>query len=63
MNGVVTAREAVVEHDGLVAVLTGDVDERFVGGDVDMLFVVAVLHENQPRFHAAGRSFVDGGLQ
>ena len=50
---VVTTTETVVEHHGLVAVLAYDVEVGFRSGDVDMLVVLPVLHEDEPRFGAA----------
>ena len=57
-----TTAELVVEDDGLVTILTNEVEVRLGGRHVDMLLVFAVLDEDEPGFGTSGRSSVDGSL-
>ena len=61
--GIVATREAAVEHHGLVAVLSDDVQIGLRGGNVDVLVVLSVLDEDEPGLGTTSGSSVDGTLQ
>ena len=53
----------VVENDGLVAVLSDDVQVGLLGRNVDVLLILSVLHEDEPRLGTSLGGCVDSGLQ
>ena len=61
--GIVATAETAVQHDSLVAVLTNDVQVRLLCRNVDVLLILSVLHEDEPRRAASFGSSVDGCLQ
>ena len=62
VHGIVTTAEAVVLDDGLVAILTYEIEVGFCLGYVNMLFVFTILNEDEPWCSALGRGSIDGSL-
>ena len=61
--GVVTTAETIVVDNGLVAVLTDNVQMGLGSRDVDVLMVTSILDEDEPRLCASSRCMVYGILQ
>ena len=62
MYGILAAAQPVILDDSLVAVLADDVQIGFRLGNIDMLLILSVLHEDEPRSAASLRSSVNSCL-
>ena len=62
VQGIFATAELIVKDDGLIAVLSDEVQIRLLGWNVHMLLILSVLDEDKPRFGASLWGCIDSSL-